>query len=92
MRTQLASPRRIAIAAIPGAAFLITPFLPFVNTDSLWFGVPSVLVWTFGCVLLTVVAMNLVEFSYRRDGGLETDAAEMELEAALSAANREATR
>lgn len=91
MRTQLASPRRIAIAATPFLAFLLTPFLPFVNTDSLWFGVPSVLVWTFGCVLLTVAAMNLIEFSYRRDGGAATDAAEMELEATL-AAEQEVTR
>lgn len=73
-------------------AFLLTPFLPFVNTDSLWFGVPSVLVWTFGCVLLTVAAMNLIELSYRHDGGTETDAAEMQLEATLAAAEQETNR
>jgi hypothetical protein len=72
----LESPRRLAIAAVPILGFLITPFLPFVNGPHLWFGVPSVLVWTAICVIGTVVALRIVEASYLRDGGARVDAAD----------------
>ncbi|MEE6166949.1 MULTISPECIES: hypothetical protein [unclassified Mycolicibacterium] len=72
----LESPRRLAIAAVPILGFLATPFLPFVNGPHLWFGVPSVLVWTAIWVIGTVVALRVVEASYRRDGGDALDAAE----------------
>lgn len=85
MSAQLASPLRLSIAAIPVIAFFATPFLPFVNTDALWLGMPSVLVWSAICVLLTVAAMNVVEISYRRSGGIEADAAAEKLEAAMAA-------
>lgn len=70
----LTSPRRLAIAAVPILGFLITPFLPFVNGPHLWFGVPSVLVWTAICVVGTVVALRIVEATYQRDGGAALDA------------------
>lgn len=70
----LASPRRLAIAAVPILGFLLTPFLPFVNGPHLWFGVPSVLVWTAICVVGTVVALRIVEATYQRDGGAALDA------------------
>ena len=73
----LASPRRLAIAAVPVVGFLATPLLPFVNGPHLWLGLPSVLVWTALCVVGTVVALQIVEASYRRDGGAEADAAEL---------------
>ncbi|TQK71604.1 hypothetical protein [Nocardioides sp. SLBN-35] len=73
----LASPARLAIAAVPVAGFLATPLLPFVNGPHLWFGLPSVLVWTALCVVGTVVALQIVEASYRRSGGAELDAAEL---------------
>lgn len=73
----LTSPRRLAIAAVPIAAFLATPLLPFVNGPHLWFGVPSVLVWTALWVVGTVVALQIIESTYRRDGGAEADAAEL---------------
>lgn len=73
----LASPRRLAIAAVPVAGFLSTPLLPFVNGPHLWFGIPSVLVWTAVWVVGTVVALQFVESSYRRDGGAAADAAEL---------------
>ncbi|GAB2671177.1 hypothetical protein GCM10027169_36250 [Gordonia jinhuaensis] len=76
MPPQLASPARIAIAGVPVIAFLLTPFLPFVNTDSFWFGVPSVIAWSVVCVLVTVLAMNVVEWSYQRAGGSAVDAEE----------------
>lgn len=72
----LESPRRLAIAAVPILGFLSTPFLPFVNGPHLWFGVPSVLVWTAIWVIGTVVALRTVEASYRRDGGDALDAAD----------------
>ncbi|WP_408895727.1 hypothetical protein ACJ5H2_12510 [Nocardioides sp. R1-1] len=72
----LACPRRLAIAAVPIAGFLSTPLLPFVNGPQLWFGVPSVLVWTAIWVVGTVVALQVVEADYRRDGGAQADAAE----------------
>lgn len=73
----LASPRRLAIAAVPVVGFLATPLLPFVNGPHLWFGLPSVLVWTAVWVVGTVVALQVVEASYRRDGGAAADAAEL---------------
>ncbi|HEV7907615.1 MAG TPA: hypothetical protein VGP03_05715 [Pseudonocardiaceae bacterium] len=40
--------------AVPAIALLLMPFLPFVNTDALWFGLPRMLVWGgVWCVLLT---------------------------------------
>jgi hypothetical protein len=73
----LASPGRLAIAAVPVAGFLATPLLPFVNGPHLWFGLPSVLVWTALCVVGTVVSLQVVEASYRRSGGAELDTAEL---------------
>jgi len=72
----LESPRRLAIAAVPILGFLSTPFLPFVNGPHLWFGIPSVLVWTAIWVIGTVVALRIVEASYLRDGGGALDAVE----------------
>lgn len=70
----LASPRRVAIGAVPVLGFLATPLLPFVNGPYLWFGVPSVLVWTALCVIATVVSLRIVEASYLRSGGGALDA------------------
>ncbi|HWC80122.1 MAG TPA: hypothetical protein VG756_09175 [Pseudonocardiaceae bacterium] len=40
---------------IPVLALVLMPFLPFVNTTQLWFGLPRMLVWGgFSCVLLTI--------------------------------------
>ncbi|QGN57314.1 hypothetical protein [Nostocoides sp. HKS02] len=91
----LASPTRLAITAIPIVGFLATPLLPFVNQPRLWLGVPSVLVWTALCVIGTVVALQVVEASYLRDGGVAADAAELagaELAGAELAAEHAAER
>ncbi len=72
----LESPLRLTIAAVPVVGFLSTPFLSFVNGPHLWFGIPSVLVWTAGCVIGTVVALRIVEATYQRDGGGALDAAD----------------
>jgi hypothetical protein len=50
-----------------------TVFLPFVNTSTLWLGLPSIAVWTGGWVLAIVPALAAVEFSGRYD---EIDAQE----------------
>jgi hypothetical protein len=43
------------------------PFLPFVNTDTLWLGLPSMLVWGgIWCALLTP-ALLLAERSLRAE-------------------------
>lgn len=40
---------------IPVLALVLMPFLPFVNTTALWFGLPRMLVWGgLSCVLFTV--------------------------------------
>jgi hypothetical protein len=44
-------------------ALVSTVFLPFVNTPSLWFGLPSVMVWTAVWVVLITVALAAIEFS-----------------------------
>lgn len=74
----LYSPKRLAIAAVPVLGFLLTPLLPFVNGPHLWFGFPSVLVWTALCVAATIVSLRIVEASYLRDGGREADRADLE--------------
>lgn len=51
------------IVAVPVAALLATIWLPFVNTATLWFGLPSVMVWTAGWVLAITPALALLEFS-----------------------------
>lgn len=39
---------------LPVIMLTVMPFLPFVNTDALWFGLPRMLVWGgVWCVLLT---------------------------------------
>src|SRR5258708_15664196 len=33
------------IPVVPALALVLMPFLPFVNTDSLWLGLPRMMVW-----------------------------------------------
>lgn len=51
------------VVAVPVVALLATVWLPFVNTSTLWFGLPSVMVWTIGWVLAITPALALLEFS-----------------------------
>lgn len=40
---------------LPVLALVLMPFLPFVNTSALWFGLPRMLVWGgLSCALLSV--------------------------------------
>ena len=54
------------LLAIPVVALVATVFLPFVNTATLWFGLPSVMVWTALWVLAICPALCLFEFSSRQ--------------------------
>jgi hypothetical protein len=71
----LAALRRIAIPAIPSLGMLITPFLPFTTSPTLWFGVPAPIVWVVAMIVLLVVALRIVEASYRRAAGAQGEAA-----------------
>jgi hypothetical protein len=46
------------IPGIPVLALVLMPFLPFVNTSSLWLGLPRMMVWGGAwCVLLTAALL-----------------------------------
>lgn len=78
MQTRLFTPGRFAIVCIPALGFFVIPFLPFATTPTLWFGIPAVLVWSALMVLCSVIALQIVEWLYRRAGGDEADARERE--------------
>ena len=48
---------------VPVAALVATVWLPFVNTSTLWLGLPSVMVWTAFWVLAITPCLALLEFS-----------------------------
>ncbi|MHA3723570.1 hypothetical protein ACXR2T_06795 [Leucobacter sp. HY1910] len=78
MRPRLFTPGRFGIVCLPALGFLVIPFLPFATTPTLWFGLPAVLVWSAAMVVLSVVALQIVELLYQRAGGREADAREAE--------------
>jgi hypothetical protein len=51
-----------AVIAIPVVALVATVWLPFVNSATLWLGLPSVMVWTGVWVLAITPALCLLEF------------------------------
>lgn len=81
MSTTLASPKRLAIALTPVVGIVITPFLPFVSSPTFVFGLPAAVVWMAAMVVGTVLALQLVERSYQREGGAALDAAEAAFDA-----------
>ncbi|MDQ4213611.1 hypothetical protein [Microbacterium capsulatum] len=58
---RIATPARVAVACIPVLLILITPFLPFSTSPTLWLGMPAVIVWMAFTVVLTVVLLNVVD-------------------------------
>ena len=58
--------RNLIILAIPVIALAATVWLPFVNSATLWFGLPSVMVWTVLWVLAITPALAALEFSGRQ--------------------------
>jgi|GEM_PF-2230367 hypothetical protein len=67
--------RYLIILAVPVVALVATVWLPFVNSASLWFGLPSVMVWTVFWVLAITPALAAMEFSGRQRAAdtLETE-------------------
>jgi hypothetical protein len=55
------------IPAVPTLALALMPFLPFVNTDGLWFGLPRMLVWGAAWCVMCTPALLLTERLMARD-------------------------
>ncbi|MFC8522329.1 hypothetical protein [Pseudarthrobacter sp. NPDC057230] len=85
MSTTLASPKRLAIAAVPVVGIVLTPLFPFISTPTFWLGLPAAVVWMSAMVILAVVALQIVERSYLREGGADLDRLEQERDAARRA-------
>ena len=57
------------IPVVPALALVLMPFLPFVNTDSLWLGLPRMMVWGGAwCVVLTLTLLAAESLMGRREG------------------------
>ncbi|MDI2128451.1 hypothetical protein [Yinghuangia seranimata] len=56
----------ILLLAVPVVALLSTVWLPFVNEPKIWLGMPSVLTWTAGWVVLLTPALANVEYQRNR--------------------------
>lgn len=50
----------LALPLVPAVALVSSVFLPFVNSSDLWWGVPSLFVWTSIWVLLITPALLTV--------------------------------
>jgi len=59
------------IPAVPAIALALMPFLPFVNTDGLWFGLPRMLVWGAAWCVLCTPALLLTERLMTRETAVE---------------------
>ena len=55
------------IPAVPALALALMPFLPFVNTDGLWFGLPRMLVWGAAWCVMCTPALLLTERQMARE-------------------------
>ena len=66
---------QLFIVVIPVIALVATVWLPFVNTSTLWFGLPSVMVWTALWVVAITPALCLLEFSPQQREADRLDAA-----------------
>ena len=49
------------LPAVPLLGLVLMPFLPFVNTSALWFGVPRMFVWGTACCLLLAPALLVAD-------------------------------
>jgi hypothetical protein len=56
----------VLLPIVPALALLSTVWLPFVNTDSLWWGLPPLFVWTAVWVLLITPTLAVVEWAWWR--------------------------
>ncbi|WP_327400927.1 hypothetical protein OG194_12375 [Streptomyces sp. NBC_01288] len=62
------------IPAVPALALALMPFLPFVNTEGLWFGLPRMLVWGAAWCVMCTPALLLTERQMAREAAESTDA------------------
>ena len=53
---------KLIMLAVVVVALVATVWLPFVNTPSLWLGLPSVMVWTAVWVVGITLVLALIEF------------------------------
>lgn len=58
---RIATPARVAAACVPILLMVLTPLLPFATTPTLWFGLPAVLVWVAGTVVLSVAVLQVID-------------------------------
>ncbi|WP_413808593.1 hypothetical protein [Streptomyces sp. OE57] len=56
----------LLLPAIPALALLASVWLPFVNAERLWFGMPSLYVWICAWVLALTPALAAVEWGLWR--------------------------
>ncbi len=63
-----------ALLVLPVIALLGTPFFPFVNSTTPWFGLPSVVVWVCAWCVLTSLILAFVLRRDERSGRLAPDA------------------
>ncbi|PXX71757.1 hypothetical protein DFR70_1011191 [Nocardia tenerifensis] len=56
----------VLLPLIPAVALVATPWLPFVNTTELWFGLPAMMVWTTLWALAIVPSLAAVEWRRTR--------------------------
>lgn len=54
---------KLALLGVVVVALVATVWLPFVNTSSLWLGLPSIMVWTAAWVVGITLTLALIEFS-----------------------------
>lgn len=54
---------KLALLGVVVVALVSTVWLPFVNSSSLWLGLPSIMVWTAAWVVGITLALALIEFS-----------------------------
>ncbi|HZE32763.1 MAG TPA: hypothetical protein VE198_15165 [Actinoallomurus sp.] len=66
---------KLILLGVVVVALVATVWLPFVNTSSLWLGLPSIMVWTAAWVLGITLVLALIEFS-RADENDDVDAAD----------------
>jgi hypothetical protein len=64
---------KLTLLGVVVVALVATVWLPFVNTSSLWLGLPSIMIWTAAWVLGITVALALIEFT-RKDEDENTGA------------------
>jgi hypothetical protein len=54
---------KLILLGVVVVALVATVWLPFVNSSSLWLGLPSIMVWTAAWVLGLTLVLALIEFS-----------------------------